>query len=286
MEFVSKALSVLFKRVWLCFFIFLLLSLSNAYANGVSKPIDHSLFNDFLKIVVNDKGDVNYVKARESRALLENYLSYFESREFDLHAYDDEWVREEKLATLLNLYHAAVIRLVLDYYPVHSIQDIPGGWDLTIIHLGAKRMLSLNDLRVNEIMGTFHDEKIHTVLACGAKSCPPFPREVFTGPKVEGQLYESAVAFVNDQKFNEISAKSKTVAISKIFKWYGKDFQLDFGFAEENKFSSSENAVLTFFSYYLQDPEKIEFLETRRYKIKYQPFDWSLREWGNSSPAA
>ncbi len=280
MEFVSKASQAL-KR--LCFYLFILLCLPliNAHADGVSKPIDHALFNDFLQIVVNEKGEVNYIKARENRAMLEKYLSYFESPDFSLSSYDGEWVREEKLATMLNLYHAGVIRLVLEYYPVRSIQEIPGGWDLTIIHLGGKRMLSLNDLRETEILGNFRDEKIHTVLACGSKSCPAFPREVFTGTKVEGQVYESTVAFVNDPKFNEISVDSKKIKISKIFKWYAKDFQLDFGFSEHNKLSSPENAVMTFFSYYLQDPEKTEFLDTRRYKIKYQPFDWSLREWGN-----
>jgi hypothetical protein len=280
MEFVFN-IKNLFKKSTQAFLILFLLLSPSVFAERLSGPFDHSVFDDFLKAVVNEKGDVNYQLARENRALLDQYVGYFESSKFDTKDFSDHWPREERLATALNLYHAGVIRLVLDYYPIRSIQDIPGGWDLTVVRFGGKQMWSLNDIRQNEIIGKFRDEKIHTAIACGSKGCPPFPREAYTGPKVEGQLYEASIDFVNDLEFNEIIPEDKRVKISKIFKWYGKDFRLDFGFAEENKFSSNENAVLAFLTYYIQDPEKIEFLESRRYKIKYQHFDWSLREWGN-----
>jgi hypothetical protein len=35
--------------------------------------------------------------------------------------------RDEKLAFLLNAYNAFTLRLVLDYWPVGSVRDIPSG---------------------------------------------------------------------------------------------------------------------------------------------------------------
>ena len=104
-------------------------------------------------------------------------------------------------------------------------------------------------------------------------------REAFTGPKVDGQLFLLARKFVNNPVFVDITPGRKKIRLSKIFKWYGKDFKLDFGTPEAfGKFSPTDTAVLSFLAYYLEDEAKGEYLQEANYKIEYPPFDWSLND--------
>lgn len=257
----------------------LLLGAQSAFAYRLTEPFDHSKFDQFLELVVNDKGEVNFEAAKENVELLNEYLGHFKDG-FDPVDMNAHWPREEKLAAMLNIYHAGLIRLILDYYPITSVHDVPGFWDLGVVWLGKKESFSLNQVKQSKLIEAFRDEKIHAVLACGAVSCPGFPQSAFTGPEVEGQLYVAAREFVNDENYNLILPDKKKVVISRIFKWYASDFKLDFGFTDEEEiFTPGENAVLSFIAYYTDDLDSVQFLEERRYKIRYMPFDWKLNEW-------
>lgn len=245
-------------------------------------PFDHSLWDQFLKTYVNEAGEVDYARVQREPETLRQYLAAAES----VIAEDfSAWPREERLALLVNLFNAAVIEIATKHYPIKTLNEIPGVWDLPAVKLGGKN-LSLNQLRQVHLVGQFRDEKIQTVLSSGAKSAPMLRREAFTGPRVEGQLYLAARDFVNDPLRNPIQPGKKHLTISRIFKWYAGDFKLDFGFRDEDdKYSVEENSVLAFLAYYLDDRAKIEYLEERRYKIKYAVFDWTLNDW-KSSPGA
>ena len=184
------------------------------------------------------------------------------------------------MALFLNAYHVGIVVQVIRRYPVKSIQNIPGVWDTEVVSVAGQNY-SLNGIRSRELIGTFHDEKIHTVLACGAKSCAPFPREAYTGPEVEGQLFLGTRQFVNDPERIKIVPGGKKIFISRLFKWYATDFQLDFGtsYKEDHRLPREEETVLAFIAHYLEDQAKVDFLEERNYKVKFLPFDWSLNEW-------
>ncbi|HTL47483.1 MAG TPA: DUF547 domain-containing protein [Verrucomicrobiae bacterium] len=260
------------------FLIGLLILISPAAsADRLTKPFDHSAWDELLKKFVSPEGSVNYEGIKADPTLLNTYLNSvaaLNSKEFT-----EFWPREEKLALILNLYHAAIMKHVIEHYPIKSLQDIPGVWDIPVVHLGKFR-LSINQLRDTYLIQTFRDEKIEAALSCGAKSCPRLQREAFTGPRVEGQLYLAARNFVNDSSLNIVVPGKKEIKLSRIFKWYAGNFRLDFGNPEiQEKFSIEENAVLAFLAYYSDSPEKVQYLEGRNYKIKYLPFDWSLNDW-------
>lgn len=244
---------------------------------ALDKPFDHSSWDAFLKKFVNDEGEVDYAGIKKDPVLLNEYLAQIAA--IDLGDFNDHWPREEKLALWLNAYHAGVISAIVQHYPVKSIQSIPGVWDAATVPVALKNH-SLNDIREGGLLSVFRDEKIHTALACGAKGCPKLKSEAFTGQKVEGQLFLATKAFVNNPERNKIVPGEKKIILSRIFKWYAKDFQLDFGTVEKNDdMTSEEMAVLSFIAHYLEDSQKIEYLETGHYKIKYFPFDWSLNDW-------
>ena len=266
------------KIFFLPVLFFVLLSLfqpSSAYC--LDQPFDHSSWEKFLQKVVNEKGEINYKAAKEDPSLLNEYLDRI--AKIDILDFQNNWPREEKLALLLNVYHAGVIRAIANAYPVKSIQGIVGVWENQDIAI-AQRNFSLNHILKNGLIGTFRDEKVHTVLFTGAKSSPRLRREAFTGAKVEGQLFVAAREFVNNPEINKIVPGEKKIHISSIFKWHAADFLLDFGrFEPDEKFSKHELAVLSFLAHYLNDTEKISYLEERNYKVAYLPFDWDLNEW-------
>lgn len=246
-------------------------------AFALEKPYEHSTWDRFLKKFVNEAGELDYQAVKRDPQLLNSYLNQL--ARIDLRDFRFDWPREEKLALWLNAYHAGVVSAIVKHYPVKSMQSIPGIWDLTFIKVVSKNF-SLNDIRNRQLLAVYRDEKIHMALACGAKSCPKFPREAYTGPRVEGQLFLATRAFVNDPDQNRIIPGEKKIWISRLFKWYAADFRLDFGTSEKiRNLSPEEGAVLSFLAHYLEDPRKIEFLEEGDYKIKYPSFDWSLNEW-------
>ena len=252
-------------------FLFLLL-LPNALAE--QKSFDHSLWDQFLKKHVNERGEVDYAAAAKDPGLLNEYLQKL--TQLDEAAFKYDWPREEKLALFMNAYHAGVVQMVLKHPNIKSLLDIPGVWDISAVQVG-KYYFSLNDLRQRELIGYFRDEKIDTALACGAKSCPALSRDAYGGPQVEGQLFLAAQRFVNDPDRNRIELGEKKLMLSKIFKWYGNDFKLDFASEERDRsFSDAEYAVLSFLANYLKDEKKVQYLEEGKYKIKYMDFDWGL----------
>ena len=93
-------------------------------------------------------------------------------------------------------------------------------------------------------------------------------------------MTHDALRFVNDSYRNEIIPEKKRVRLSKIFKWFAKDFVLNFGTTKTfKKWTTDEMAVMSFVAYYLDDDERIAFLEEGKYKIKYLKFDWKLNKW-------
>lgn len=250
----------------------------------VSLPLDHSEWDRFLKKFVNEKGEVNYPEARKDPSLLDAYLDKIKKipvKEMD------EWPREERLALILNTYNAGIIKLVLKYYPFQTVMTIPGFWDDPGVPLGSysgeageePRMLSLNTLENAYLRQTFRDEKILFAFTKAARGSPPLRREAFSGPRVEGQLYEMTQQFVNDPVRNRLEPGAKKIVLPKIFQWYGEDFLVNWSdFPGEVKWNPQEMAILSFFVHYLDDPGKIEYLKTARFKIKYDVFDWTLNE--------
>ena len=283
-EFDLKVARARIPRGFKRFFLGCLISLNiflPATALQAANAVDHSAWDSFLKKYVNEKGEVNYQAVKADPAALNEYFKNILTVDGKVMS---GWPREETLAFWLNVYHAALIKLVVENYPLTTVQKIPSFWDIAVVHLGPaaleKSSFSLNDIRMKNLLGVYRDEKIHLVLSLAAKGGPRLPREAFTGPKVEGQLFLLTRQFVKDPFFVEVVPGRKRIRISRLFKWYGQDFRLDFGIPEPiGKFSPSETAVISFLAHYLEDEAKGEYLQDAKYKIEYPAFDWSLNDW-------
>jgi hypothetical protein len=273
---------MMFRKIFPFCVLFLLIFPVGLHA---STAFDYSAWDAFLKKYVNDNGDVDYQSIKKDPKELNDFLAVLMAANEQEMA---SWPREEALAFWINAYHAALINLVVENYPVTSVQKIPSFWDISSFHLGKKikgqSRFSLNDIHLKKLIDVYRDEKIHLALSVAAKSGPKLMREAFTGPKVEGQLFLLTRQFVTDPAYVDITPGRKKIRISKIFEWYAKDFRLNFGTPEpRGKFSAGDNAILSFLAYYLEDEAKASYLQEGNYKIEYPHFDWSLNDFKKGS---
>lgn len=268
----------LLKKIFILIFFFLCVLPGGLRA---ATAFDYASWDAFLKKSVNERGEVDYRSIKKDPKALRDILEGLtQTAESDMKA----WPREEALAFWLNAYHAAMIMLVSENYPVSSVQRIPGFWDITVFRIGRiktrQKQFSLNEIRTKCLMNVYRDEKIHLALALAAKSGPVLMPEAFTGPKVEGQLFLLTRKFVLDPTCVDVVPGRKKITLSRVFKWYADDFKLDFGTTEpRGKLSTGESSVVSFLAYYLEDEAKDEYLQEAQYKIDYFPFDWSLNDW-------
>jgi Protein of unknown function, DUF547 len=214
------------------FLSIILITVSSCFAvntpTSTAEPISHEIWNGLLKKHVDTKGFVNYAGFKKDQVELKKYLVLLESN-----APGDKWSKEEKLAYWINAYNAFTIQLILDNltHKIKSIKDIGDKikipfvntpWDVKFINIGGKKM-DLNNIEHGIIRKTFNEPRIHFALVCAAKSCPPLRNEAFVAEKLNQQLDDQGVDFINDSYKNQVS--TKTVKISNIFNWYGGDLK-------------------------------------------------------------
>ncbi len=280
-----KQSPVLLKALALLLFFFqICVPFSFAAKGPVIVPFDHSAWGKFLDEYVNEQGEINYAAACGDRKILDAYLNKLAG--LSLRQVTEKWLREEQLALWLNVYHAAIVAAVCERYPIKSMQEIPGVWEMGMVQVG-KHRFGLDQIRKEKLVESFRDEKIHLALSCGARGCPRLRKEVFTGALVEGQLFQATREFVNDPARSIIDPKDRKVRLSRIFEWYARDFRMDFGVPENDlNLKPDSYAVLSFMAHYLEDIDKITFLQQGDYKLKYTNFDWSLNEWKPAAKSA
>jgi len=122
----------------------------------------------------------------------------------------------------INAYNLAVIKGVVNKYPVKSPTSIKGFFDKTTYTIGGKAT-TLNNLENKILRKNFPNEaRFHFVLVCGGLGCPPIIASAYKPASLENQLQRQTVKALNDPTF--IKVKGKRVQLSQIFEWYKGDF--------------------------------------------------------------
>ena len=209
---------------------------------------DHSGFNALLQKNVSAEGKVNYKAFKEDRTVLRMYLHALGRK-----TPTENWSKQEKLAYWINAYNAMTIDLIIRNQPIGSIKDIDNPWKQSLWKLGGD-MYNLDTIE-HQILRKMEDPRIHFAINCASFSCPVLLNEAFTANSVDTQLEALTVGFINDTQRNTITPQA--ITISKIFKWFSKDFK--------------------------KNQSLIEFLNTystikiqRNAKINYLDYNWEL----------
>jgi hypothetical protein len=193
--------------------------------------------------------------------------------------------REERVAFWINLYNVIVIHAVIELGVRDSVKEVRNFFKRVRYQIGTTHFtpyeIEHGILRGNRrppysLFHTFSedderhayrveplDPRIHFALVCASSSCPPI--DVYTAENLDEELEISGRTFLNAGGL-ALYRKDLTVSLSRIFKWYDKDFGED------------QSDILRFASHYLYEEEDRTFIENHAgdIKIDYQDYDWRL----------
>lgn len=236
-----------------------------------AKKEQHKLFTEILNdYVVNGLVKYNEMKGDER---LTKYID-------NLQRVNPENIadKNDKLAFWMNAYNAFTLKLIVENYPVESINDLHTGglvigqilgktvWHKEWIKIGNKT-LSLNNIEHDIIRKEFNEPRIHFALVCAALSCPPLLFEAYEGFKLDEQLENQSMKFFNDESKNQFDLKTKTASLSKIMDWYDDDF------------GSNDEEILLYVSRFLTEEISINIKESLSdWEINYLSYSWDLNE--------
>ena len=222
--------------------------------------IDLELWEKELKRYVNNQGLVDYANWKKRTANLDRIMSQFAE------AHPPASDADEK-CLWINAYNAAAIRLILDHYPLESIQDINGTFTEKRFQVQHTRV-SLDD--VENRLRSKGDPRIHAALVCAATGSPMLRREAYVSEKLDSQLDEQVRTWLATDRLNRYQPQLNRVEISSIFKWYEPDFE------------KNGRTVRLFLKQYAPG-NYAELLSRPDYEIAYMPFNWSLNDQADSS---
>jgi hypothetical protein len=193
-------------------FLLVLISTSTIAQNSTEF---FTMSNSFFEMYV-DNGRVKYAEIEENPKSLNDLLA--EAKKVKISPQNGA----EFKAFWINAYNIAVIKGIVDAYPVKSPLDIQGFFNEKKFSLG-QRSVTLDEIEKEILLGQFpEEERFHFVLVCAAKSCPPIINEAYSPAKLEEQLQQQTRSALNDPEFIKVS--DNKVLFNELMKWYNKDF--------------------------------------------------------------
>jgi len=261
-------MSMNMKKILYTFLIFCTAWVLNAEMPDVPANIDHAPLDQLLQRYVDDKGLVDYKtwkNSPEDLAALNSYLAQFAPQP------ETPAEGDELIASLINAYNAFTIEFILDHYPVQSIRLLDSPFDGKRHTVGGKQV-SVDDIEHNMLRPVI-GWKVHSVVVCAARSCPPLLNRAYTADSWKEKMAERYRTWLAREDLNAYDPdhgwRGKGRAeISKIFDWYSGDY------TGEN---SVENVLERF-----GPPEHREFFKEGGYSIRHQSYDWGLNDQGNT----
>lgn len=168
--------------------------------------------------------------------------------------------KEQKaaLAWHVNAYNAWILRNILKKYPTRSPLD----GDPLFFHgnriVISEKQMSFNDLEQKVIRQVYKEPRVHFVLNCASKSCPPLNAKPITAATLDADLDRLTNEFVTQNPYGVVIER-ESVLISKIFEWYAGDF-------------GGKGRQIEFINRYRKYPVPI------RAKIEFMDYNWNLNE--------
>ncbi len=185
--------------------------------------------------------------------------------------------RVQRRAFLINAYNAFTVELVLTRWPrLASIKDLGGlfssPWRQRFFDLlGESR--HLDDLEHGLIRGAadFDEPRVHFALNCASIGCPGLRPEAYVPESLVAQLEDQTQRFLRDRSRNRYDPGTGTLAVSKIFDWYGEDFERGFG---------GTRSVAGFLARHAQqlssEPDAQARIAAGNVELQFLDYDWRL----------
>lgn len=248
--------------------MFLSLILSVALAGESESGFDHSYadLDAFYDGAVGSSG-IDYGTLAKRRDKLDAALAAIRK------APVDSFSSSQKLALYVNGYNAWTLATVLDAMPLTSIMELDGGkvWDTRSFTVGGES-LTLNQIE-NERIRKLGDGRIHAVVNCASKGCPPLPEDPLRPSTAEAQLTAAAKTWAAT---NAYAIEGSTLKLSKVFDWYAADFT-PYVEADLPGLEGKGEAAASFLDDFVSDEQKTA-LHGGTLTVAWTEYDWSLNQ--------
>ncbi|HIF50480.1 MAG TPA: DUF547 domain-containing protein [Thiotrichaceae bacterium] len=245
----------------------------------------HQQFDQVLNQAVDEKGLVDYKTLKLQAEDIDAYYQLISQYSPDSHPelFSSE---QHRLTYWINAYNAAVIKTVLNYYPIKGIEEVKPPFPFFFLPdkmgffvfqkpIFGKVSTSLYYLENKVIRERFSEPRIHFALNCASRGCPSLPDYAFTGAKLEQQLEQEARRFFSEPRNFRIDCETETIYMSSIMDWYEDDF-IDW---YQLHYPEKKATLINFIRLYLSE-ETASLIEEHAsaYKIEFIPYDWNLND--------
>jgi uncharacterized protein DUF547 len=255
-------------------------------AAGNALAFDHAYhaWDDLLKKHVRyvENGNasrVSYIGFARDRAQLRGFLDEVQAvkrGEFD------GWKKAEQEAFLINAYNAFTIEKILTRYPeIKSIRDFGtlfgNPWkDKFFTLFGQPAWLDMIEHEMLRKEGAYDEPRIHVAVVCASVGCPMLRNEAYRAETLDAQLEDGFRRFLSDRTRNRYNPQKGRLEVSRIFEWYGKDFEKGYrGF-------TSVKATLARYADLLADkPEDRDRVRRQEADVAFLDYDWGLNDARN-----
>lgn len=240
-----------------------------------AQGFDHSPWDRVLKKFVTEDGRVDYDALKRDRGEFDAYIAAIAARSPKSHPQGFS-AREAQLAYWINAYNALMIQGVLDHWPIKSVREI-GFLPFAVFRakdytVGGKKV-SLNEIEHDTIRKEFAEPRIHFALVCASGGCPKLRREAYTPERLEQQLEDGARFFINEPRNLAIDAARNRVVISKIFNWYGGDFEKHM---KAKGISGTGKPILDYLRLYLNEANRKALNALKNPAVDYADYSWAI----------
>ncbi len=257
--------------------------LTLAVASFPALALDHShqpweaLLKKHVRLASNgNASQVSYAGMARDRGQLAAVMDEYQKvtkAEFDA------WTKPRQQAFLINFYNAATVEKILKRYPdLKSIRDFGtvfgNPWkDKFFTLFGQPAFLDQVEHEILRREGVYDDPRVHVAVVCASIGCPMLRNEAFVAEKLESQLEDAMRRFLSDRSRNRYNAETRRLEVSRIFDWYGKDFEKG-----HKGFSSLKGALARYADPLADRPEDRAAVREQRVEVQFLDYDWALND--------
>jgi hypothetical protein len=191
----------------------------------------------------------------------------------------DAWSKPQQQAFLINAYNAFTVEKILTRYPkIGSIKDFGSvfgnPWkDRFFTLFGQPANLDQIEHETLRKEGVYDDPRVHVAVVCASVGCPMLRNEAFTAERLDAQMEDAMKRFLSDRTRNRYNPQGGKLEVSRIFDWYGKDFD------KGHKGFTSVKAALAKYADQLADkPADRAAVKAQSAEVTFLEYDWSLND--------
>ena len=241
----------------------------------------HAAWEDLLKrhvryIEGGNASQVSYAGFMRDRAQLKAVLDACQGV---TRAEFDGWSKPQQQAFLINAYNAFTVEKILRRYPdIKSIRDygtvFGNPWkDKFFTLFGQPAWLDMIEHDMLRKDGVYDEPRVHVAVVCASIGCPMLRNEAFVADKLEAQLEDAMRRFMSDRKRNRYDAGSGKLQVSRIFDWYGRDFERG-----HKGFTSLKATFARYAEQLASTPEERAAVKEQRAEVSFLDYDWGLND--------